>query len=397
MASDEPSSEGINLFDPAVASCPHATYRRLIDEQPVMRTPLGDGVVISRYEDVLFALRSPEIFSSEMSEQMALGTERPMIPQQIDPPEQTRYRKILDPHFSRKRMRELEPMLRKDSADLIDRVIDEGGCEFNRSFAIPLPCQAFLHLMGLPSEELDLFLELKDGIIRPHMQTDDLDEAAKIRAATGKRIYEYFDRLIEERRRVPREDMMGHLLNAEVQGEKLSQNEILDICYLFLLAGLDTVTAALGCNIAYLASNADQRRSLVGDLGQMDSAVEELLRWETPVVAVPRVVKRDCEVGGVEIKQGDMVMLLLGAANVDPAEFDSADTVDLERGRNRQIAFGSGPHRCLGSHLARLELSVAMEEWHRRIPEYSVKAGESPIYSSGIREVQYLPLTWDRG
>ena len=360
---DQSDADGINLFDPAVAACPHASYQRLIQEQPVMRAPLGGGVVISRYEDVLFALRSPEIFSSEMSEQMALGTERPMIPQQIDPPDQTRYRKILDPHFSRKRMAVLEPMLRKDSQVLIDRLIEAGECEFNRSFAIPLPCQAFLHLMGLPSEELDLFLELKDGIIRPHMRTDDPEEALRIRKDTGRRIYAYFDDLIEKRRRSPRDDMMGHLLGAEVRGERLTHHEILDICYLFLLAGLDTVTAALGCNVAYLASNPDQRARLVGDPSQTESAVEELLRWETPVVAVPRVVKRDCEVGSVEIKEGEMVMLLLGAANVDPGEFEAPETVDFARGRNRQIAFGSGPHRCLGSHLARLELSVAMQEW----------------------------------
>ena len=205
-----------------------------------MRAPLGGAVLVSRYEDVLFALRTPETFSSEMSEQMALGTERPMIPQQIDPPDQTRYRKILDPHFSRKRMASLEPMLRKDSQVLIDRLIEQGECEFNRSFAIPLPCQAFLHLMGLPSEELGLFLELKDGIIRPHMQTSDPEEALRIRAETGKRIYAYFEDLIEKRRRSPQDDMMGHLLGAELGGERLSQNEILDICFLFLLAGLDT-------------------------------------------------------------------------------------------------------------------------------------------------------------
>ena len=387
------AGEAVNIFDPQVAACPHASYQQLVRDQPVMRSPLG-GLVISRYEDVRFALRSPEIFSSEMSEQMALGTERPMIPQQVDPPAQTRYRKILDPHFSRKRMARLEPMLREDAGLLIDRVIEAGECEFNSSFAIPLPCQAFLHLMGLPAGELDLFLELKDGIIRPHMQTDDPAEAARIRTETGKRIYAYFDDLLGERRRAPRDDLIGHLLEAEVRGEKLTHTEILDICYLFLLAGLDTVTAALGCNIAYLASNPEQRRALVGDASQVEGAVEELLRWETPVVAVPRVVKQECEVAGVTIREGEMVTLLLGAANVDSAEFECPETVDFSRSRNRQIAFGSGPHRCLGSHLARLELSVAMQEWHKRIPDYGLKPGEAPIYSAGIREVQYLPLVW---
>ncbi|MBW2292349.1 MAG: cytochrome P450 [Deltaproteobacteria bacterium] len=394
MATETKTAAEINIFDPAVMSCPHATYRRLIDEQPVHRAPLTGSPIISRYEDVVFALRHPEIFSSEMSEQMALGTVRPMIPQQIDPPDQTRYRKILDPQFSRKRMAKLEPAIRADAKALIDGFEDQGECEFNKQFAIPLPCNAFLHLMGLPLEDLDLFLELKDGIIRPKSETGDFDEMAKIRTESGRRIYAYFENVIEERSRAPRDDMMGYLLGAEIDGKKLSHNEILDICYLFLLGGLDTVTATLGCSIAYLAANPDQRHKIVDELKFSESALEELLRWETPVTGVPRVVKKDCEIAGTEIKQGEVVMLLLGAANLDPGEFEDADVMNLERERNRQIAFGSGPHRCLGSHLARMELRAGLEEWHKRIPDYEIKAGETPIYSIGIREVQYLPLVW---
>jgi cytochrome P450 len=394
MATETKTAAEINLFDPAVMSCPHATYRRLIDEQPVHRAPLTGSPIISRYEDVIFALRHPEIFSSEMSEQMALGTVRPMIPQQIDPPDQTRYRKILDPQFSRKRMAKLEPAIRANAKALIDGFEDQGECEFNKQFAIPLPCNAFLHLMGLPLEELDLFLELKDGIIRPKSETGDFEEMAKIRTESGRRIYAYFENVIEERSRAPRDDMMGYLLGAEIDGKKLSHNEILDICYLFLLGGLDTVTATLGCSIAYLAANPDQRHKIVDDLKFSESALEELLRWETPVTGVPRVVKKDCEIAGIEIKQGEVAMLLLGAANLDPREFEDAEVMNLERERNRQIAFGSGPHRCLGSHLARMELRAGLEEWHKRIPDYEIKAGETPIYSIGIREVQYLPLVW---
>ena len=394
MSSDEKQPDEINLFDPAVAACPHATYRRLLDEQPVMRAPFTNSPIISRYEDVLFALRHPEIFSSEMAEQMGLGTVRPMIPQQIDPPDQTRYRKILDPQFSRKRMAALEPAIRADAGALIDGFVADGECELNGQFSIPLPCNAFLHLMGLPLQDLDLFLELKDGIIRPHSESGDIEEMARVRAESGQRIYAYFEDVIAERRRAPRDDMMGYLMGAEIEGQKLSNNELLDICYLFLLGGLDTVTATIGCSIAYLATNPDQRRKIIEQPDKIDSAIEELLRWETPVTGVPRLVKQDCEIAGVEIKAGEMVMLMLGAANLDPREFDDADVMDLDRERNRQIAFGSGPHRCLGSHLARMELRIALEEWHKRIPEYEIKPGETPTYSIGIREVQYLPLVW---
>ncbi len=384
----------VNLFDPEVAACPQPVYRRMLAGCPVAKSAMGGAPIISRYEDVSWALRHPEVFSSAMDLQIALGTERPMIPQQIDPPAQTKYRKILDPRFSKKRMMKLEPKVRADAGALIDRLIDDGECEFNRAFAIPFPCNAFLHLMGLPSEELEHFLRMKDGIIRPQTQTDDPEKVQEVRIETGKNIYAYFEDLIAERRKDPRDDLITYFTTAEIEGEKLTHNEILDICFLFLLGGLDTVTATLGCNIAYLAENPEQRRRLVENDALLDGAVEELLRWETPVTGVPRVLKKDVTIGGIELKEGELVSLSLGASNIDEEEFVDAEDVDFERERNRHLAFGGGAHRCLGSHLARMELRVALEEWHKRIPDYSVKPGETPLYSAAIREVQYLPLVW---
>lgn len=385
----------VNLFDGEFARCPQAVYQRLLAGCPVARQTLTGGPVVSRYEDVVFALRHPEVFSSEMEIQMDLGTERPMIPQQIDPPAQTRYRKILDPRFSRKRMAEIEPDVRRRADELIDRFADAGACEFDRDFAVPLPCHAFLSLMGLPPSELEHFLAVKDGIIRPHMKTQDPDEMSALRRASGREIYDYFGRLIDERRARPGDDLVSHLCAAEIAGERLSRNEILDVCFLMILAGLDTVTATLGCSVAFLAANPAHRRRLVADPSLLPGAVEELLRWETPVTGVPRVVKQEVEIAGTTLKPGEMVTLLLGASNLDAGEFEGAETVDFERRRNRHVAFGSGPHRCLGSHLARMELEVALDAWHRRIPDYRIPDGEVPRYSPGIREVQYLPLAWD--
>jgi cytochrome P450 len=285
--------------------------------------------------------------------------------------------------------------VRRLASGLIDEFVDQGECEFDRDFAIPLPCTAFLRLMGLPAEELPHFLKLKDGIIRPSVDPEEIAKAAALRAETGKRIYAYFEKLIDERTAKPRDDMMTYLVKAELDGRKLSRNEILDICFLFLLGGLDTVTATLGCSVAYLAANPSQRQRIAQDPELIPAAVEELLRWETPVIGVPRLVKQDVTVAGFEIKAGELVTLLLGAANTDSAEFTDAERVDFDRERNRHVAFGAGPHRCLGSHLARMELRIALEEWHRRIPDYSIKPGEVPRYSPGIREVRYLPLVWN--
>ncbi|MBW2500295.1 MAG: cytochrome P450 [Deltaproteobacteria bacterium] len=392
----DPATGRFNLFDAEFARCPQHAYREALKKCPVARNTLTNGPIISRYEDVMWCLRHPEIFSSEISLEMALGTHRQMIPQQIDPPAQTRYRKILDPLFSRKRMNALAPGLRQDANALIDGFIDEGRCEYNSQFAVPLPANAFLHLMGLPPTDLDLFLRLKDGIIRPQTLAEepDLEEMTRIRKASGQEIYDYFSDLIGVRRRDPRDDLMSYFLAAELDGRKLSDDEILDICFLFIIAGLDTVTATLGCNTVYLATNPDQRRRLVEEPDLMPSAIEELLRWETPVLGIPRIAREDVTIAGYEIKAGEMVTLLLGAANVDDGEFPQPEVVDLARESNRHLAFGGGAHRCLGSHLARMELSVAMEEWHKRIPDYRVAEGEQPRYSAGIREVNYLPLVW---
>ena len=390
-----PDPGEVNTFAPDAARCPQPVYARRREQCPVAHGEGFGAAMITRFEDVMWALRHPEIFSSEMDIQMALGTERPMIPQQIDPPAQTRFRKLLDPYFSRKRMAELVPDVRRHANELIDRFYDKGECEFDEAFAIPLPCTAFLHLMGLPLSDLDLFLQFKDDIIRLHKNHPDAPDPTPIRAASGKQIYAYFEDVIKQRRANPTDDFMGYLVKVESKGDRLTDNEILDISFLQILAGLDTVTATLGCNLTYLAENPKQRQLLLDDSDLYDGAIEELLRWETPVTAIPRVLKQDLTLHGVELKKGELVTLLLGSANTDDAEFEDAQTVDFNRKSNRHIAFGAGAHRCLGSHLARMELRVALETWHERIPHYRIKPGETPTFSPGIREALYLPLVWD--
>ena len=389
-----PHTGMVNIIDPDYTAHPQPVYQRILANHRVAKSIAMSSPILSRYEDVMYALRHPEIFSSEMDMQVLLGTRRPMIPQQIDPPRQTRYRKILDLRFSRPRMQVLEPDLRRHAQEMIDGFVERGECEFDSEFAVPLPCRAFLTLMGLPQEELDLFIELKNGIIRPPVDPMDLIAATEFRMKTGERIYAYFEKMIEDRRSKPRDDMMTYLTTVELDGNPLTDEEILDISYLFLLGGLDTVTATLGCSMAYLASNPEQRRKLVAKPELIPNAVEELLRWETPVSLVPRVLKQNVTIGDVELREGNLVNLLIGAANVDPAEFTDPTRVDFERENNRHIAFGAGAHRCLGSHIARMELRAALEEWHRRIPEYEIKAGAVPKVSPGIREQLYLPLVW---
>jgi cytochrome P450 len=324
-----------------------------------------------------------------------IGNERPLIPLQVDPPEHVKYRKLLDPVFSRTRVLRLEPEVRKLAAELCDRFAARGACDFHREFAEPLPSTVFLRLLGLPLERLEYFLELKDGIIRPQ-ELGATDERAA-RADAGRKIYALFEEAIDARLAQPTDDLLTWMLGEEVEGEKLSRQQVLDICYLLLIAGLDTVTASLDTFVAYLARHPERRRMAVERPQLLDGVIEELLRHETPVVAVPRKVVQEVTLSGVTLAPGERVTLLIGSANADDAGFPGADEVDFERRPNRHLAFGGGPHRCLGSHLARMELRAALDEFHKRVPVYSLPPGTELAYSVGIRQVDPLPLVFREG
>jgi cytochrome P450 len=394
MNGDDPN---MLLFAPGAANEPHAAYRKLRDECPVHRGVGYDGameVVISRYDDVCSALRHPEVFSSS-AEAVSIGQEQPLIPLQVDPPDHLKYRRLLDPQFSPKRMAALETGAREFVNRLIDGFADRGSCDFHEEFATPLPSTIFLLLMGLPHDDLPIFLQWRDNTVRPDVEPGDFDGAARIRDQTGHEITEYFDRAIEARRANPDDALLSRLVHADIEGRPLSREELLGTCHLLILGGLDTVTATLDCSIAYLAQHPEIRRQLVQQPELTGAAVEELLRWESPVQMVARIVKEDSTIGGVEVKKGDRVTVLIGAADGDEREFPDADTVSFTRHANRHVAFGGGPHRCLGSHLARLELRVALEEFHRRIPDYRIPDGTELVYSPGIRQTMGLPLEFE--
>ncbi len=394
MADQESTSVGLSAFgaDPETLRNPQPGYRMLQEAMPVMRVPDGP-VILARHDDVMFALKNPQIFSSINA--IEIGNVRPLIPLQIDPPDHVKYRRLLDPIFAPREVAKLEPKVRELVTDLIDAFIEAGECEFSGALAVPLPSKVFLELLGLPYDHLDRFLQWKDDIIRP--AGESIDQAKAVQARAGQALYDYFAPVIADRRVHPRDDLLTLFVDAEIDGHRLDDDEVADICYLFLIAGLDTVTATLTCSISYLAQHPERRDAVVADPTLVAGAVEELLRWECPVPGVPRQAVHDVEVGGETIKAGENVICLLGSANIDPSEFPEPDAIDFERQGNRHLGFGGGVHRCLGSHLARLELRVAMEEIHRRFGDYSIKAGETPTYTAGLRGVDYLPLVFTPG
>ena len=382
------------LMNPEVTRSPQAIYSMLHEGSPVFRLD-GVGVIVTTRAGVEQVLRDPEVFSSSTVAH-DMKTARPLIPLQIDPPDHKKYRKILDPLFAPQKMRAREDQVRSLVNELIDGFIDDPEIDFVQRFSTPFPSQVFLTMFGLPMADLDTFLAMKDGAIRPDQVVgkplgDPETEAHQQRTADS--IYAYFERVIAERGDDRADDLLSAFLDAEVDGEGLSHEEILDICFLFLIAGLDTVTASLDCMFTHLAENPDHRQRVIEDPEAIGAIVEELLRWETPVMGGARVATRDTEVSGFEISAGEQVMVLFGAANVDAAETACPMELDWDREANRHLAFGGGIHRCLGSHLARIELRVALTEWHRRIPEYSVAPGAELTFTPGIRTLDRFPMT----
>jgi len=394
-----PESEGgFDMGDPELNRHPQPGYRMLRDSGPVVRLPgvipsraNADAHLVGRHADVVTVLRSPDVFSSRF-DAVHIGQVRPLIPLQIDPPDHAKYRKLLDPLFAPRRIALLEDRTRALVSDLVEAVADDGGCNYHAAVSEPLPSTVFLELLGLPVSRAAEFIALKDGIIRPPARTPE-DRSAMVDAA-GARIYAVLQEVLDERLEARQDDFISDFLDAEVDGERLTPEEVIDICYLFFLAGLDTVTASLDCMMARLALHPAERRRLADDPSVIPHAVEEMLRWETPVTSVVRVTTQDTELSGCPIAADEVVSVVLGSANTDERAWDEAEAVDVDRRVNKHLAFGGGVHRCLGSHLARMELRVVLEEWHARIPEYRVPEGVELDYSPSLRQIADLPLVW---
>ena len=355
--------------------------------------PRGDLVVATSTEAVREALASPNLFSSN-PEAAYFGSDTGAIPLQIDPPDHVTYRKILDPLFAPRRMAQRKAEVEQLANELIDGFVERGSCDFITEFAVPFPSAMFLRLMGLPYDDLDAFLVAKEGMIRP--EGDDEESRRAQMEKTSAWIFSYFNTALDQKAADPAEDISSYLVALEAEG-RLTRAETLNILVLLIPAGLDTVTDTLGCSFAFLAQHPEHRRQLAEDLSLVPAAVEELMRYETPVPVVNRIAMADATLDGCPVTAKQKVRVLLASPNHDPEIYDDPDTVDFRRSVNRHNAFGGGVHRCLGSHLARLELQVAMNEWHRRIPEYRLEQGHQVRFRTALREIPHLPLEFAPG
>jgi cytochrome P450 len=350
----------------------------------------GDEIVLTSAAAVEFAAKKPDVFSSARAFDR-LGSPVPLVPIAIDPPDHTRFRRMLDPFFSPKKMAEREPELRRQAGELIDAIVVNGECEVVADLATPFPSQVFLTLFGLPMADRDRLVAWKDSILE--FTDPGSAEATPEVLAHALELFTYLtDHIAERRTNSQGRDMLTQLMGASEDGG-MSDNEILGLCFMFVLAGLDTVTAAVGFSLAKLAADADLRHRISNDFSLIPAFIEDILRVDGPVPFAPRVTTEDVEVAGRLVPKDTTVMLSYGSADRDPSRYEDADEVHLDN-KAVHFAFGRGPHRCLGSHLARLELRLILEEWHTRIPEYTLATDTEPRVSwpAGTLGLESVPL-----
>jgi hypothetical protein len=336
-----------------------------------------NDITLTSLQSVEAALREPTLFSSKKAFD-ALNSPLPLVPVAFDPPEQTRYRRILQPFFSPRAIRPLERALREQVVELIDPLVGKGSCDFIADVAVPFPVQTFLTLFGLPMADRDDFLLWKDAVIgltdesgamRPDVSQEELAQATAL--------FTYITDLVSRRRGVPGDDVLSQLLCIGGDDE-LTNEEVVGMTFLFVLAGLDTVTDALGFGMERLAKNPDRRDELVADPELIPAALEELVRLDPPAPFLPRITTADTEIDGRPLPAGSRVTANLAVANRDEARCPDPFELDFHRPENPHASFGVGVHRCLGAHLARLEMRLVYEEWHKRIPRYAITEGTTP-------------------
>jgi cytochrome P450 len=370
---------------------PQPLYAEILENMP-RAVRWENGITFFRFADAVTLTHDLAVTSARPhgGKPLNMGAREALIPLHVDGEEQIRYRRILNPEFAPRKLQYLEDQIRGLANELIDSFIGAGKTDFYEDFAVPFPCVTFLRLMGLPVDDLDLLLSFKDGIL--HSGGKDRAEIYERQLPVADRLRDYLEKHLDKRIEdgYTGEDVISLLLRTE----SLSHAEILNICHMLTVAGLDTVTGALTCSVSWLARHPAERQRLIEHPEMWQAALEELLRLESPsLYSSPRWATTDAEIAGIPIRAGDLVSVCWATANLDPEQFDHPLDADFERKANRHIAFGSGWHRCLGSHLARLELRIAMEELHRRIPDYRIPPEREPTYDhAGVRVVTYLPL-----
>jgi cytochrome P450 len=397
----------------AAGKCPvvHADYSRPLEacsyfgmadamreESPVFFNEFAQGYwVFTRHDAVQDVYKRQDLFSSESITAWEPDPEYRFIPTQVDAPDHVKYRRIVNPWFAPRQMEQADETVRAICRKYVAQVAPDGGCDFVSTFAMTYPTEVFLAVMGIDVAMTDQIVDWVEDFFKGF--GGDPDGVEPMHQALAS-IRGYWASVIGERRADPAPadgDLVSHLLQSKIDGRPLTDDEMLDMLEVLVLAGLDTTRGSLGYIFRHLADHPEHRRRLIDEPELVPSFVEEALRYYPIIFGNARKVIHDTEFHGVSLKKGDMVYGLVGGANRDPRSFAQADEFVIDRKKNNHFGFASGPHRCLGMHLARRELAVAVEEWLRVIPDFRVATDETLTERGGASMLTLLslPLAWD--
>jgi cytochrome P450 len=397
----------VDLFDPVFKADPYPTYARLRSSAPVHRATMPDGRgvwLITRYEDVLAVLKDERFVKDWRSaltpEQLA---EIPPIPEVMkpfsrnmldtDPPDHERLRALVSKAFTPRLIERMRPRVQAIADGLLDAVQDKGEMDLIDDYAFPLPITVIAELLGVPAEDRNNFREWSDAAVSGNASQEYLEE---ILIPHMQAFTDYLRALFEEKHANPKDDLVSALVQAEEAGDKLSEDELLGMVFLLLVAGHETTVNLIGNGVLALLQHPDQLRKLKDDPSLIKLAVEELLRYDGPVeTSTERFAREDVGIDGTVIPRGEMVLVVLAAADHDPERFSDPDDLDITRADNRHLAFGKGIHHCLGAPLARMEGQIAISTLLRRMPNLRLKEPpESLSWRPGmiLRGLRGLPV-----
>lgn len=365
------------------------------DTPPLIWTPLTGGHWIATRGVLIDEIyRNPDRFSSRIIwVPREAGEAYEMVPTRMDPPEHTPYRKAIDKGLNLAQIREVESDVRSVAIELIEGFASHGGCDFAKDYGGVFPVRVFLALAGLPLEDAAKLNLLANEMTRPSGSTPD--EQGRSLEAANKGFFDYVGPIIEERRGGSGTDLITLMVNSEINGEPIAQDKALGLVSLLLLGGLDTVVNFLSFMMIYLARHPETVEELRSDPLKLQRGVEEMFR-RFAVVSDARFVVADMEYYGTQLKRGDLILLPTALHGLDDIQHEDPMRVDLSRRNVSHSTFAQGPHRCAGMHLARMEVTITLQEWLARIPRFSLKEGAAPIYHSGIvAAVENVPLVWE--
>jgi cytochrome P450 len=370
---------------------PFPVYRQLRDETPAYHNAELGFWALSRYDDVIAGLHDWETYTSTQGITLESKSALPMMIT-MDPPDHTKMRRLISRVFTPKRVAEMEPHVRALANQYLDQIADRGKADLIADYSALLPMAVISQMLGVPFDDQAMLREWTDLMLHREPGVPDVTPAGQ---DAGYKVFEYFLDDVQRKRTQPGDDLVSGLLDAEIDGERLDDIDIVGLAFLLIIAGNETTTKLLGNSLYWLTKFPGEKQKILDDPSCIPDAVEETLRYEGSTQLMVRTSTRDVPAHGEVIPAGSKVMLLLGSANRDERYWDDPDRFDIDRDKLQHLAFGHGIHVCLGAALARLEMKVSLEEIHRRIPAYEVDHDACErIHSGNVRGYSRMPMSF---